>query len=251
MSPVHVHLESPKERLRNEIVASMPARKRFRIRRTRGVEVCSSIGTPAGFEKQTSRVPDPWSTWRFFLAAKPPSKAARSGSFAEERSVSFGGAHGQSGVRRVAFFDDEIENDAAAAGRERHLVPVVSLSPILDDDIGMRLEEADELLGRWNRLAIQNASLGLIDDAFYERQKVGQGGNEAECPAARELLQRPFRRSHGLVRDLEQILVEWNALGHRARVKNRDGSSLRTSSVIAARCAVLLVRPQERAREHA
>src|SRR5205085_10584677 len=77
--PVHVHRERPKDLLRNEMVASIPARKRFRMRRTRGVDVCRSSGTPAGLEKQASRVPAAWSAVRLFLDAKPPSKAARSG----------------------------------------------------------------------------------------------------------------------------------------------------------------------------
>jgi len=62
-----------------ETVASMPARKRLRMRRTRGVEVIFSTETPAGFEKQASRVPADWSASRFAFDANPPSKAARWG----------------------------------------------------------------------------------------------------------------------------------------------------------------------------
>jgi hypothetical protein len=43
------------------------------------VDVISSTGTPAGFEKQTSRVPEDFSVSKFALDAKPPSNAALTG----------------------------------------------------------------------------------------------------------------------------------------------------------------------------
>jgi hypothetical protein len=79
ISPFHVQRDRPKERFRKEIVASMPARKRLRSRRSRGVEVISSMGRRTGFEKQTSEVPEAFSPWRFALDANPPSNATRSG----------------------------------------------------------------------------------------------------------------------------------------------------------------------------
>src|SRR5262249_41532405 len=78
-SPFHVQRDRPNERFRKETVASIPARKRLRIRRSRGVEVISSIGKPTGFEKHTSEVPEAFRPSRFALDANPPSNATRSG----------------------------------------------------------------------------------------------------------------------------------------------------------------------------
>ena len=79
--PDHVTRLHPKERFRQEMPASMPARNRFNVRRMREVVVISSMGTPAGLEKQTSAVPAFLISWRLFFEAKPPSNAARSGGF--------------------------------------------------------------------------------------------------------------------------------------------------------------------------
>lgn len=49
------------------------------MRRILGVDVISSMGTPAGFEKQTSAVPETLSDSWFAFDAKAPSNAARSG----------------------------------------------------------------------------------------------------------------------------------------------------------------------------
>ena len=91
--PRQVQRSNPNDRLRKDTVASMPARKRFKMRRTRGVDVISSIGTPAGFEKQTSRVPEDFSVSKFAFDAKPPSNAALSGGAPNTKSPS----------RRVVF----------------------------------------------------------------------------------------------------------------------------------------------------
>ncbi len=74
-------------------------------------------------------------------------------------------------------------------------MPVMRVSSIFDDDVCMRLEEADELLGRRDRLASQDAALGLVDDAFYEGKKVRKRGDQAQGPASRELLQRSAART--------------------------------------------------------
>lgn len=40
----------------------------------------------------------------------------------------------------------------------------MSLAPILDDDVGVRLEEGDELLVGGNHFAVQDPALGLVED---------------------------------------------------------------------------------------
>ena len=61
--------------------------------------------------------------------------------------------HGQEalGVGRVAGFDDEIEDQAALAGGQVELVAVLHVAAALDDDVGMRLEQADQLLAGRHR----------------------------------------------------------------------------------------------------
>lgn len=45
-------------------------------------------------------------------------------------------------VGRVAGLDDEIQDQAASAGGQIELVAVIDIATALDDDVGMRLEEA-------------------------------------------------------------------------------------------------------------
>ena len=55
-------------------------------------------------------------------------------------------------------------------GRQVQLVAVLNLAAALDDDVGMRLEQADQLLAGRHRLAIEYPALGLGDDARDQRQ---------------------------------------------------------------------------------
>ena len=58
--------------------------------------------------------------------------------------------HGQEAlaVRRVASLDHQIEDQAAPAGDQVELVAVLGVPATLDDDVGMRLEQTDDLLVR-------------------------------------------------------------------------------------------------------
>ena len=47
---------------------------------------------------------------------------------------------------------------------------VVHITASLDDDISMRLEQADQLLSGRHRLAGEDAAFGLADEAFDEWQ---------------------------------------------------------------------------------
>ena len=58
------------------------------------------------------------------------------------------------GVGRVAGFDDDIEDQPALAGRQVELVTVLNLTTALDNDVGVRLEQADQLLAGRHRLAV-------------------------------------------------------------------------------------------------
>jgi hypothetical protein len=74
------------------------------------------------------------------------------------------------GIGRVAGLDDDIEDQAALAGGQVQLVPVVHLAAALDDNIRVRLEQANQLLAARHRLAGEDAALGLVDDALDQGQ---------------------------------------------------------------------------------
>ena len=79
--------------------------------------------------------------------------------------------HGQEpcAVGRVAGFDHEVEDQAASTGRQVELVTVFDLASALDDDVGMRLEPADDLLVGGDCLAMKDSTLGLRDDPLDQR----------------------------------------------------------------------------------
>ena len=56
-------------------------------------------------------------------------------------------------VGRIAGLDDEVEDQAALASGKVELVAVLNIAAALDDDIGMRLEQADDLFVGGDRLA--------------------------------------------------------------------------------------------------
>jgi hypothetical protein len=63
--------------------------------------------------------------------------------------------HGQEalGIGGIAAFDNDIEDQAAFAGRQVELVAVLDLTTASDDDVSMRLKQTDQLLARRHRLA--------------------------------------------------------------------------------------------------
>src|SRR5215472_8052692 len=75
-------------------------------------------------------------------------------------------------VGGIAILDDDIEDQSAPARRQLQLVPVLNLTPTLENDVGVRLEQADQLLPGWHRLTVEHAALGLGDDARDQRQVI-------------------------------------------------------------------------------
>jgi putative transposase len=57
--------------------------------------------------------------------------------------------HGQEAVavRRISGLDHEVEDQAASARRQVEFATVLNITGALDDDVGVRLEQADDLLG--------------------------------------------------------------------------------------------------------
>jgi len=75
--------------------------------------------------------------------------AAVAGALARRRAgtVDVAGQHGQEalGIGRIAGLDDDVEDQAGAAGGEVEFVTVMHVAAALDDDVGMRLEQTDQL----------------------------------------------------------------------------------------------------------
>src|ERR1700758_4367574 len=86
--------------------------------------------------------------------------------------------HGQEpvAVRRIAGFDDKVEDQAASAGGEVELVAVLNIASALDDDVCVRLEQADDLFVGGDSLAMKDAAFGLRDDPFDQRAIVAELG---------------------------------------------------------------------------
>ena len=175
--------------------------------------------------------------WRGRLAY-PPSAAAWSRRRTIESDVTLEHRQHALAVGRVAGVDDEIEDQAAPAGGQVELVAVLDVAATLDDDVGMRLEQADQLVGGWYRLAGEHAALGLADDACDQRLKVADHG-----PARVRRPRSPYRRpvapplaeeSRGW-RDVtaEQLAVLVAAFEGAAGVLDRSGAFLGSAAVIA------------------
>jgi len=72
--------------------------------------------------------------------------------------------HQAGAVGRVAVFDHDIENQATGTARERQLMAILHLPLAFDDDVGMGLEQTDDLLRRGDAFAGENAPLSLRND---------------------------------------------------------------------------------------
>ena len=86
--------------------------------------------------------------------------------------------HGQEAfaVRRIAGLDHQVEDQAAAASGQVELVAVLNLTAAFDDDVGVRLEQADDLVVGGDRLALKNTTFGLRDDPLDQRTIVTELG---------------------------------------------------------------------------
>jgi hypothetical protein len=58
-------------------------------------------------------------------------------------------------------------------------MPVLNVTPTLDDDVGVRLEQADQLLAGRHRPTVEHAALGLDEDARDQRQVMIDLGTQA------------------------------------------------------------------------
>jgi hypothetical protein len=119
-------------------------------------------------------------------------------------------------VGRVAFFDDHIRHETGCTRRQADLVAVQRFASVLDDDVRMRLEDGDQLLGGRHRLSAEHATLRLGDDAPGEIAVVAELLSDRSGPHERhhvpylqlvELTGDAFRAAEHLLRHLEKVSV--------------------------------------------
>lgn len=88
--------------------------------------------------------------------------------------------HGQGGISWVALEDLTVEHQRGGAGRKADLVTVECVAPIFADDVGMVLEDGNDLVFGRDRLSTEDAPSRLVDDLM----------TQLEIPV--ELLSEPF-----------------------------------------------------------
>src|SRR3954468_5972306 len=103
------------------------------------------------------------------------------------------------------------EDQAALAGGQVELVTVINVAAALDDNVGMRLEQADQLVAGGHRLAGEHPPLALRDHPLDQRLIVTDLGlPEDDRWAARPGQPRrgAAQIGQGLARDLDQLAIE-------------------------------------------
>src|SRR5205823_4005025 len=151
------------------------------------------------------------------------------------------------GIGGVTGLDDEVEDQATAAGDQVELVSVLHVASALDDDVGMRLEQADQLLAGLHRLAIEDATLALGEDALDQREIVaelgapalGRDAGEVGQPLTGLLQRRPGGASGG-----HQLTIESAPVGFAAAVFDRSRASWPAAGDRATAVPALPATPQ-------
>jgi hypothetical protein len=102
---------------------------------------------------------------------------------------------------------------------EVELVAVIGVGAAFDDDIGMRFEQADQLLAGRHRLVGQYAPLALSDDAFDQRP-IMPDLDLPECDERRARYGQALARLLQIVQsragDCDQLAVELDPIGATA-----------------------------------
>jgi hypothetical protein len=128
----------------------MPARKRRSFLYTQVLLTMSVTDKNRHFVKQTSCTPSALMSLRLAFDAKPPSRLTCLGGATIRLFLAHDHVGRQRTVRRIAFQHDTIEHQPRATRRECHLVAEECFAVVLADDVGVRLEDADDLVARWN-----------------------------------------------------------------------------------------------------
>jgi hypothetical protein len=138
-------------------------------------------------------------------------------------------------VGRVAGFDHQIEDHAAPAGGQIELVAIMDVAAGLDDDIGMRLEQAHQLVAGRHRLAGQHPPFSLGYDLLDQRPVVANLSLPHFASRARrqgQLFRSLLQIIQGVAGDPEQLAIALDPFGTAAAVLDRPRPLLRHSAVI-------------------
>jgi len=124
---------------------------------------------------------------------------------------------GKVGVRGIPFQHSAVQNERGLARGQSDLVAEFGLPTALLDDVRVDLEDRDELLVRGYGLALENTTLGLIDDAQRQPHDPLQLGDEPGLESFLfHCLDLPVLQSahesrrvvQGLSRDHDEIAIE-------------------------------------------
>ena len=133
-------------------------------------------------------------------------------------------------VGRVAGFDHQVEDQAALAGGQVELVTVLDLAAALDDDVGVGLEQADQLVAGRDRLARQDPTFGLRDDPLDQGLIVAHLGlPELDRQVGRrdQLCRRLVQIGQGDPGRLDELAIQLNPSGSAPGELDRPSSLLR------------------------
>ena len=113
-------------------------------------------------------------------------------------------------VGRIAPENQAVKDHGGHTTREKDLVAELGLTPLLDDDVGMVLEEGDYFLRDGNLLLLEDPPVGLVDDlvedAYCPRKLFGQDLAGKEVGKILSLMGGQFRDCrHGILPDLAGI----------------------------------------------
>ena len=189
----------------------------------------SATARPRFLWKATSVTPRPLASVEIVAAGI----AAVGGHLAGRRAATGDVAveHGQEalGIGRVAGLDDDIEDQAALAGDQIELVAVLHVAAAFDDDVGVRLEQADQLFAGRHRLAVQHPAFALVEHARDQRQIMVDLGAPALGRDAGKLAQPlggPLQRRPGGMNGSDQLAIEPAPVVFAATVLDLCGAAL-------------------------
>ena len=148
------------------------------------------------------------------------------GRLPEEGGMALDHWHEPVAVGRVARFNDNIKDQAASAGDKVELMPVACIAAAFDDDIGVRLEQADEFLASRHVFALQHPPLALFDNPVHEGPVMARLGLPKR--RLRPVLAGEFRLglskvSQSRPRNANQLAIEFDPVGTAAG--KLDGAS--------------------------
>ena len=117
------------------------------------------------------------------------------------------------------------------------LVAVVHVAAALDDDVAVRLEQADQFLSRRHRFTLEDAPLGLLDNLLDQGEpRAHRGKPGLDLDAGTRGGAHPGRGgtqiAHGRAGDGDQVSIQHRPLGLLAAMIDGLGTPLGPPAVI-------------------